>query len=115
MDTPSVIVAAKKINWFKIILVLLGIALLIAIFVYIRNVTKVSWSTIKTLISQDAANYPQPASVEKILLAGAQEIVFDPSLLAQAKEYAKSNGISLERVIVNNSLALAKNFNYIPS
>ncbi len=120
MENPvtTIATASKGVSvafvW-KTLLALLAIALLFVLIYWFVWLKGLSWPTIKKLVSEDAAKYDNPSNVEKILMQGVKEIVTDYRLMVQAKTYAKQSGMPLERVLVNNSLALAKQYQYIPS
>ncbi len=118
----SIQTASKGITFsfiWKVFLSLLAVALLVGAiywFVFIRGI---NWTTIKTLISQESAkavqnpNVTRPVDLERVLMTGVQNIIDDPRLFLQAKDYSKNSGIAIERVLVNNALAMAKDFQYI--
>ncbi len=93
----------------KIAIILL---ILIALywFIFLRSI---NMTTVKTLVAKASANYSDPANVQKLLLQGVREIEASPTALKQAKAYAKISNIPLEQVIVDNAVAMAKQYGYI--
>jgi len=92
------------------------IIVLIAIyFLYIHYVGNgVSVETVKAMVSDKADTYANADEIKTILNLGASEIIDNPILLEQAKEYALATGVTIESVIVSNAVAQAKEFGYIP-
>lgn len=118
MDNPVTVVkeASKGVNMkfiWNVFLALLAILLLVGIVYWYKYLRGISWKNIKALVAQEAVKYEKPADVEKILLAGVRDIVTDFGLLSQARTYASQNSISIDRVLVNNAIALAKDYEYI--
>ena len=63
----------------------------------------------------EAAKYTDSDAVYKLLLSGVIDIIDSPAAMKQARIYAKSSGISVEQVLVDNATALAKQKGYIAS
>ena len=116
MDNPVAAVTPSKntieMIW-KVFLSLLALGFIFGILYWALYLRGVSWVQIKALIKEEAGKYKQPIAVEQILMQGSREIITNINLMKQAREYSKATGIGIERVIVDNSVALAKNLNYI--
>lgn len=103
-------------NGLKIALFLLALGLIGALLYWFFFLKRISWIEVKRLISLEAAKYPgKEVPTEHILLQGAKEILSHPHLAKQAMEFSKSSKIAIERVVVDNAIAMAKNLGYIPA
>jgi len=75
---------------------------------------KFNKSKVKQLISEASKKYVgNEANVEKLLMAGVEQIAYDRELSKQAKVFADSTGVPIEQVLVDNAVAMAKQFEYI--
>jgi hypothetical protein len=103
-------------NGFKILMTILAVGFVAAFLYWFFFLKRLSWKEVKRLISLESGKYPgKEVPTEHILMQGAQEIVSHPHLAKQAMEFSKSSGIAIERVIVDNAIAMAKNLGYIPA
>ena len=98
----------KKTLW---IIFWIAVTILLSVglvwFFFIR--TKIDWKAIQTMIGQVSSKYgDNSAQVEKILLQGCKDFAKDSDKMKQAKTYAKANNQSLEKVIVDSTVAAAK-------
>lgn len=92
--------------------VLVLLLVFVGYYIYVRS--RFNMTTVKSLVSEAAAPYQAQASmVETILLQGVYEIVNNPFALRQATDYGKAMNLPVERVIVDNAIAMAKELQYI--
>lgn len=108
--TPSKATAKNAINF--VLWAVLSFLIVIAIWFLLFRV-RYSWAKIKMLIAVEAKKYQNPLQAEKLLVEGVDAIVLDPGLIRQAMQYSRSTGTPLEQVLVDNAVAMAKQFNYI--
>lgn len=111
MDSPvSKSTAKKGLNIFMWIIIFILLVVFVYWYMYVRGI---NMRTVKVLVADASKKYKDPASVEKLLLTGVKEIITSGSALKQARSYAKSTGIPIEQVLVDNAVAIAKSLNYI--
>lgn len=112
--TAPAIVSKKNISFgLKIFLWIIIFLLLIYGLFFFFLLRGIKMSEVKLLISKASKNYENPVAVEKILLQGVEEIKSSKNAIEQARAYAKATGISIEQVLVDNAVAMAKNYGYI--
>lgn len=98
----------------KLLIVFIGISFLAGIVYWIWYSFGISWSRVKQLIAEESAKHEgKEVETERILLQGAKEVVSNPRLNKQARAFAEANQIQIERVIVDNAIAMSKNLGYI--
>ncbi len=115
IETPVAIV--NKIDWkfvWKVLVAIIIILVLLLTVYWWRYLRGVSWKNIKALVGEEAKKYAKPAEIERMLLQGVRDILADPGTLIQARTYSKTSGIAMDRVLVNNAIAMAKDFEYLP-
>ena len=116
MENPIAVLTPTKStakNFFYFALwVVLTFLLVFAIY-WIFFKPKVSMKEVKRLIGLVSAKYSDPVNTEKILMQGVQEILISPLAMRQAKTYSGSSKIPIEQVIVDNAVAMSKEFGYI--
>ncbi|HYD20021.1 MAG TPA: hypothetical protein VEB40_01000 [Flavipsychrobacter sp.] len=118
MNAPAVPAAVVPSGTSKgmrqLIAALIIFALLIVAIYYFVIRPAMFWAQVKVLVAQEAAAYGNKASeVEKLLLVGVRDIRSDSGLYGQAKAFAKSSGLPIERVLVDSALSMAKQLKYI--
>lgn len=118
MTQVAAITPSKKTLSFglKIFIWLLVLGLIAGFVYWFWFLRRISWKEVKRLISLESAKYTgKEVPTEHILLQGAKEIISHPHLIKQAREFSTGSKIAIERVIVDNSIAMAKNLGYIPA
>lgn len=116
IPSPAALIPSKS-SWtfgLKILAWVLFFALVVFIIYWVVYLRGINWTTIKSLISQEAAKYPgNEANVEHILMDGVKHITGTPHLNAQARSFAKDSKLPLEQVLVDNAIAMAQMAQYI--
>ncbi len=117
MENPVAIITPSKATLsfgFKLFIWLLVMGLIAGFVYWFFFLKKISWKEVKRLISQESSKHTgKEVATERILLQGAKEIISHPHLIKQARDFATSSKIAIERVIVDNAIAMAKNLGYI--
>lgn len=116
MENPiDTLTPTKKnaVNFFHFLLwVLLAIGVIFVIYwAFIR--TAVDSAKVKLLVANAAKNYTDTVSAEKLILEGVKELEGNPYTFKQAKTFSKSSGVPIEQVLVDGSIANAKNLTYL--
>ncbi len=96
----------------KIIIVVAVILLILGIYWFLF-IKKINRTEVKRLISVQSAKYNDPTGVEKVLLKGVREIEESPKAIKQAWAYSKTSSVPIEQVLVDNAIAMAKQYKYI--
>lgn len=119
MDNPVAAITPSKKTLgmgLKIFIWILVFGLLTGLVYWFFFLKRISWKEIKRLVGLESARYTgNEISTERILLQGAKEIISSPHLIRQAREFSNAHKIAIERVIVDNAIAMAKNMGYIPA
>jgi len=115
MDVKTLVPTKKTLSTaVKFLIFALASALVVGLVYWFWALRGASWSKIKELISQESGKYVgEEVTTEKILLSASRDILTQPHLSNSARTFAKAHNIPIERVVVDNAIAMSKNLGFI--